>query len=128
TVGSTISRTIPIQTRCRAPGRALELNSGNTTPAAMNPHDAQVPKARSCARWLFKRSGISGGEIVMLATLSQRRSLREPSAPPRQTGQRRRRDEDWLVTRTPAIARPEAPRRLSPAQRGLRYRARSRLV
>jgi hypothetical protein len=74
TVGRTISRTIPVETRCSASDRALALNTGNAIPAAMNPHDAQVPKPRSCARRLFKRSGTSGLEIVTLATLHERQS------------------------------------------------------
>ena len=127
-VGRTISRTIPVETRCCASERALARNTGNTIPDAMSPHDAQVPKPSSCARRLFKRSGASAVEIVTLTTSHGRQPPRGPSGPPRQIGQPRRRGEAWLARRTPAGARPEGRRQLNPGRPDRRYRGRSRLL
>jgi hypothetical protein len=90
TGGSAISSTIPVETKYALPGRRLAPRAGNTIPIRMSPHDVHVPRTRSRARRLFKRSEEADVENIMLKALDERRPPRAPSRPPGQAEQLRR--------------------------------------
>jgi hypothetical protein len=81
---------IPVEAKYALAGRRLAPRAGNTIPITMSPHDVHVPRTRSRARRLFKRSEEGDVENIMLKALDERRPPRAPSRPPGQAEQLRR--------------------------------------